>query len=88
MAGKRKAGKTGREKRDLLPSGDLLRQTLSAALLQQEDFIITYETTDEGNRVMHVMTGNLITPCMLGTLSNRCEQPEPGTSRHLVLKPA
>lgn len=88
MSGKRTAGKKEREKRDTPPSGPLLKQTLSAALLQQEDFIITYETTDEGNRLMHVMTGPLITPCMLGTLSNRCEQAEPGMSRHLVLKPA
>jgi hypothetical protein len=86
MAGKRKAGKKSRKKPDTPPSSDLLMQTLSDALLEQEDFIITFETTDEGDCVMHVMTGELITPCMLGTLSNRCELPEQERNRHQVLK--
>ncbi len=58
---------------------------LAAALEKGEDFIVTFETVDEG-RQMHILTGSLITPCMLGTLTNRCEMPGFENSCHRVLK--
>ncbi len=84
MAGK--AGKKKQRKKPEAPAGELLTQMLSAVLKMQEDFIVTFETSDEGNRLMHVMTGRLITPCMLGTLTNRCGLPEQEGSTHTVLK--
>lgn len=65
---------------------DMLADALKAALLNRDDFIITFEADDSGVRALHLMTGKLITPCMLGTLSNRCELQEGEGSRHTVLK--
>jgi hypothetical protein len=80
------AAKKKQRKRPEAPTGEMLMQTLSAALKKQEDFIVTFETTDEGNRCIHTLTGRLITPCMLGTLSNRCQLPEQEGSTHTMLE--
>jgi len=83
MAGTKKSRKK--------PAGVLeetLRDALITAYKQQDDFILTYEISNEEDRIVHVMTGRLITPCMLGTLSNRCELSEQEGSRHTVLKQA
>lgn len=81
MAGK----KIRREKPDRSISGRVA-DTLAAAIRKGDDFIVTFETGDEGQRIMHVMTGKLITPCMLGTLSNRCDLPDQQQSLHMILK--
>lgn len=67
---------------------DILAEALKNALSKRDDFVITFETDDEGNCALHVMTGKLITPCMLGTLSNRCELQEDEGSRHTILRKA
>ncbi len=61
---------------------ELLQDMLASALANQDDFIVTYETNpDTGRRVLHVLRGKLITPCMLGTLKNRVElQQEEGST--------
>ena len=79
------AGKKSRKKPEKGPD-ELLADTFTAALKKQEDFIVTFETGDDGKRIMHIMSGKLITSCMLGTLSNRCELPEYEGSLHKVLR--
>ncbi len=46
---------------------------LAGALQRHHDFILTFEEDEEGKRVLHLISGKLITPCMLGTLTNRVE---------------
>ncbi len=82
------AGKKKQLKQPETPGAGMLMQTLLSALKEQEDFIVTLETDDTGKEVLHVMTGKLITPCMLGTLTNRCEYQERDGSRHTILKKA
>ena len=67
---------------------DTLTQVLSSALSRQDDFIVTYETDadDEKRKEIHVMTGNLISPCMLGTLKNRVELQESDGSKRLTMR--
>jgi hypothetical protein len=65
-----------------------LQKILSLALINQDDFIITYETNtdDEDRNDIHVLTGKLISPCMLGTLKNRVELQESEGSKRLTMK--
>jgi hypothetical protein len=71
-----------REKKERKSVLELLPDMLASALTNQDDFIVTYETNpDTGRRVLHVLRGKLITPCMLGTLKNRVElQQEEGST--------
>ena len=66
---------------------DTLTQVLSSALSQQDDLIITYETNpdDEDRKDIHVLTGKLISPCMLGTLKNRVDLQESEGSKLLTM---
>jgi len=80
------SGKKKRRKEPGLPPAKLAAEMLPGAISRRQDFLLTFETGDEGKRSMHIMTGNLITPCMLGTLSNRCEQPDHENCCHLVLR--
>jgi hypothetical protein len=82
MAGAKKKQK----KPPKVPDRETLMQVLAASLEKQDDLIITYEVRDSGTQVMHVMAGKLITPCMLGTLTNRCDLPDQEGSTHLVLE--
>ena len=79
------AGKKSRKKPERRPD-ETLAEIFMTALKKQDDFIMTFETGEEGKQTMHVMSGKLITPCMLGTLTNRCELPESEGSRHIVLR--
>jgi len=66
---------------------ETISQVLSYALKNQEDFVLTYEVNiEDGEREeIHVLTGKLITPCMLGTLKNRVElQESEGSRRHTM----
>ena len=67
---------------------DTLTQVLSSALSRQDDFIVTYETEvdDEDRKEIHVLTGKLISPCMLGTLKNRVELQECDGSKRLTMR--
>jgi hypothetical protein len=65
-----------------------LQKILSSALMDQDDFIITYEINpdDEDRNDIHVLTGKLISPCMLGTLKNRVELQESEGSKRLTME--
>jgi hypothetical protein len=67
---------------------ETLEKILSSALMNQDDLIITYETNpdDENRKDIHVLTGKLISPCMLGTLKNRVEVQEGEGSRRLTME--
>ena len=66
---------------------ETLQKILSLALINQDDFIITYETNpnDEDRKDIHVLTGKLISPCMLGTLKNRVDLQESEGSKRLTM---
>ncbi|MGD1004836.1 MAG: hypothetical protein ABR887_05380 [Methanoregulaceae archaeon] len=63
-----------------------LTKMLLSALSNQDDFILTYEPTSNGNTDIHVMCGKLITPCMLGTLTNRADMQESEGCEHLKIE--
>ena len=93
MAPKKNAKKKPAQKKQRKTGSDIqlfdtLTQVLSSALSQQDDFIVTYETNpDDGDRKdTHVMTGKLISPCMLGTLKNRVELQESDGSKRLTME--
>jgi len=47
---------------------------LAAALAQQDDLILTFETEpDTGRRSVHVLTGRFVTECMLRKLIGQAE---------------
>lgn len=80
------AVKKNRRKKPGRPHPETVADELAASLGRGDDFIVTFETGDDGQRLMHVMAGNLITPCMLGTLANRCGLPGQQKCRHMILK--
>ena len=81
MAGtKRKKGRSG-----IKPAGEPITRYLASALISGDDFIITRESDPDGRQILHIMTGKLITPCMLGTLTNRCQFQEQDGSRHKAI---
>lgn len=80
------AGKKKQREPDTLSVAEAAAGMLADALGSRGDCIVTFATGDDGERYAHIMTGPLITPCMLGTLSNRCDMPEPGGCRHLVIQ--
>jgi hypothetical protein len=65
-----------------------LTHVLFSALSRQDDFIVTYEADadDEERQEIHVMTGKLISPCMLGTLKNRVDLQESDGSKLLTME--
>ena len=67
---------------------ETLQKILSSAVMNQDDFIITYETNpdDEDRKDIHVLTGKLISPCMLGTLKNRVDLQENEGSKRLTME--
>jgi hypothetical protein len=75
MAQKKKRPQKTKKPEKPLP--ETLSEVLASALTRQDDVILTYElNTDEDTWKIHVMTGKLISPCMLGTLKNRVELQE------------
>jgi len=55
---------------------EIVTGMLTAALEQSEDCIVTYETyPDTGKTDLHVLVGQLISPCMLGTLKKQGRDP-------------
>ena len=87
-AKKKPAQKIQRKKGSDIQLFDTLTQVLSSALSKQDDFIMTYETEvdDEDRNEIHVLTGKLISPCMLGTLKNRVELQESDGSKRLTME--
>ena len=93
MAPKKNAKKKPAQKKQRKTGSDIqlfdtLTHVLSSALSRQDDFIVTYETevNDEDRKDIHVMTGKLISPCMLGTLKNRVELQESDGSKRLTME--
>lgn len=93
MAPKKNAKKKPAQKKQRKTGSDIqlfdtLTQVLSSALSKQDDFIVTYETEadDDDRNEIHVMTGKLISPCMLGTLKNRVDLQESDGSKHLTME--
>jgi hypothetical protein len=93
MAPKKNAKKKPAQKKQRKTGSDIqlfdtLTQVLSSALSKQDDFIVTYETDadDEERQEIHVMTGKLISPCMLGTLKNRVDLQESDGSKRLTME--
>ena len=77
----------GRRRKTTEPAlTDVLAGPLRDALEQQNDFIVTFEKSDEGTCLVHILTGHLITPCMRGTLFNRCDLPDRLENRHRVVQ--
>jgi len=64
-----------------------LPELLESTLAREDDLIITYETDPEsGRKTLHVITGKLVSACMLNRLRGRIEAyPEDG-SRILSVK--
>jgi hypothetical protein len=59
---------------------DALPELLVSALAREDDLILTCETDPEsGRKTLHVMTGKLVSACMLNRLKGRIEAyPEDG----------
>ena len=56
------------------PLIDLLPDLLETAVVESRDFILTTEMDpDTGRRMLHVMTGKFVTPCMLRKLIGQAE---------------
>ena len=71
---KKRPQKTKKSEKPLI---NTLSEVLVSSLARQDDYILTYElNTDDGSWKIHIMTGKLISPCMLGTLKNRVELQE------------
>jgi hypothetical protein len=61
---------------------ETVTEMLVSALDHGDDLIVTYETYPDNNkRDLHVLVGQLISPCMLGTLKNKQEIREEDGSR-------
>ena len=61
---------------------ETVTEMLVSALDNGDDLIVTYETCPDNNkRDLHVLVGQLISPCMLGTLKNKQEIREEDGSR-------
>jgi hypothetical protein len=65
------AKKSRKKSKPLSP--EILPELLASALRENRDFIVTFETRpgDESKRDVHVLTGPLITSCILGNLQRR-----------------
>jgi len=51
---------------------DTLPELIASALAREDDLIITCEMdTDSGRKTLHVMTGKLVSTCMLNKLKAR-----------------
>ena len=66
--------------------GDLIGTLIRAALNERNDFILAFERDGDEPGKLHAFSGKLITPCMLGTLTNRTELLQEEGSRHEILE--
>jgi hypothetical protein len=71
-----------RKKRPVKPVIDLLPELLVRALARHDDFIVTCETDpDTAKKMIHIISGKFITPCMLRKLMGQAEsQRDEGSS--------
>ena len=66
---------------------ETVNKMLDSAIENGDDLILTYETnTDDDKQDLHVLTGKLISPCMLGTLKNKAEIHEEEGSRRVTMR--
>jgi hypothetical protein len=80
---KKRAGK-GKQAGERDPE-EVISTLLRRALHERRDFVIAFEREAENSGPAHVLSGLLITPCMLGTLANRTDQQADEGACHLVL---
>jgi hypothetical protein len=73
-----------RRKKQAKSLTDTITEMLAFALGNQEDFIIAFESGDDDRTILHVMTGKLITHCMLRKLTGQCEVLADEGSRHIA----
>ncbi len=78
------AGKKKRRSKPQKPLRETCTDAFTAALKNHDDFIVAFETVSDEKQRVHVMTGKLISPCMLGSLTNRCEIQADEGSRHEI----
>jgi len=73
------AAKKRNMRRSPFPQGTI-PDLVASALVREDDIIITGETDPEtGRKILHVITGKLVTPCMLNKLKGQVEAyPEDG----------
>jgi hypothetical protein len=71
-----------RKKRPVKPVIDLLPELLVNALARHDDFIVTCETDPgTGKKMIHIISGKFVTPCMLRKLLGQAEaQRDEGSS--------
>jgi hypothetical protein len=71
-----------RKKRTVRPVIDLLPELLVKALARHDDFIVTCETDpDTAKKMIHILSGKFVTPCMLRKLQGQAEaQRDEGSS--------
>jgi len=56
------------------PVIDILPELLVRALARHDDFIVTCETDpDTGKKMIHLISGKFVTPCMLRKLMGQAE---------------
>ncbi len=63
-----------RKRRPVKPVIDILPELLVRALARHDDFIVTCETDpDTGKKMIHLISGKFVTPCMLRKLMGQAE---------------
>jgi hypothetical protein len=63
-----------RKKRTVKPVIELLPELLVRALARYDDFIVTCETDpDTEKKMIHIISGKFVTPCMLSKLMGQAE---------------
>jgi hypothetical protein len=74
-----------RRKNDEKPFHEAVTDLLFSAMANHEDFVMTYEINPTtGKKEIHVMSGRLISPDMVGILKNHVtEQFEEGSGHHI-----
>ena len=81
---KKRTGKKGKEAPE--DPGDLIGTLIRDALKDRSDFILAFERDGDEPGKLHAFSGKLITPCMLGTLTNRTELLREEGSLHKILE--
>lgn len=77
--------KSRRRRKDPAPLAQLIPAMLDGALARSDDFVVTCETDpDTGARVLHVMSGRFVSPCMLRKLIGQAESQRDEGGRYFV----
>jgi len=67
------------------PLSAILPTLIESAIADNDDLILTVECDpDSGKRMIHLMTGRFVTPCMLRKLIGEAESQTDEGSRHII----